>query len=130
MHPFGFNDIDGMNFRGGITWQLDGHLRALEDATKLDDARLYANLVAQVAAILAPKLSPEEYTRLSTFDVKLDDSKSPKRQARHEYERKLFALARNNLAELLRLASKRGLYAMEDKSDDAPIDITEISLKD
>lgn len=119
------------SFRGGITWQLDGHLAALEDATIRDDARLFANLVAQVAAILAPKLSAEEYHRLSRPEVSKQELEGfSKREARREYERALFQSARDNLAEMLRLVSKRGLYAMEDKSPEKPVDISQFALRD
>lgn len=129
---FPWQSPDGLtdSFRGGITWQLDAHLAALEDASIRDDARLYANLVAQLAAILAPKLTPEEYKTLSHPEVKFDkNERFSKRELRREYERRLFQSARDNLAEMLRVVAKRGLYAMEDKSEDPPLDVSEIALK-
>lgn len=127
MIPGGFGFQPDPFGGGGITYQLDNHLRSLEEATKLDDARLYANLVAQVATILRPKLEAAEYERLSHFKVETPKGLR-RREANREYERELFEIARRNLAELLLLASQRGIYAKEDASDE-PADGSGLALK-
>lgn len=117
---------------GGITWQLDNILFALEDASKVDDARKYASLSSQLAVVLAPKLTPEEFEELSVPKV-IDEPSSYRgnlREKRRDYERKLFIAARANVAEMLRIVSKRGIYAKEDKSPPPLHDGKSLALDD
>lgn len=123
----GENDPFG---NGGITHQLDHHLRALQYATWLDDPLRYANLVAQVAAILRPKLTQDEYKKLSSIDLSSYEP-SPdllKRELRLEREQAIMQRARDNLAELLKIASEKGIYAKKDESE-APANAEDMALK-
>lgn len=105
---------------GGITWQLDNVLLALEDASKRDDAREYASLAAQLAVVLSPKLTPDEYEDLSVPRLKdlspEERRRMKKREVRRDYDRRLFIASRLNVARMLRLASERGIYAKKDES--------------
>lgn len=117
---------------GGITYQLDYLLIALKNASERDDAREYASLSAQLAVILRPKLSPEEYVRLSVPAVIQPNPQvgKSKRELRREYEKLLFQAARANVAEMLYLVSQRGIYAKEDKSPEKPLDAGHLALRD
>lgn len=124
--PFGFLGEDA--FEGGITHQLDHHLHALREATIKDDARLYANLVSQIAAILRPKLKPEEYEKFSNPKVSLSREGMRRREYNREYERQLFKVCRDNLSTMLALVATRGLYAKEDASEPDPVDVSDMAL--
>lgn len=124
-----FDQEDGFG-QGGITYQLDHHLRALQHATWLDDPRRYANLACQLAAILRPKLEPDEFNRLSEVEISTKKLVGlSRREARREYERLLFRAARNNVAELLYIVSRRGIYAKLDESPSPPADASGMALK-
>lgn len=116
---------------GGITWQLDSILFALEEASKKEDSREYASLAAQLAVILAPKLTPDEYAKLASPSVpEIEARGMPRRQARREYERLLFASARANVATMLRLASERGIYAKKDESPPPVEDAASLAIRE
>lgn len=119
MMPFRYPGMEFDAFgQGGITVQLDAVLRSLLEATERDDAQLYANLVAQAVTILRPKLTPEEFARLRVAKIEFSPSGLRRSEARKEKNRLLFEACQRNLAELLDIASKRGLYAKEDKSEE------------
>jgi hypothetical protein len=116
---------------GGITHQLDSMLHSLRAASEEDDSLKYASLASQLAVILRPKLSPEEFERLSQANVvmPIDETKSH-REKRREWKRLLMIASRHQVAELLYLVSKRGIYAKRDKSEEPPADGKGLALED
>jgi hypothetical protein len=119
---------------GGITWQIDNILLALEDASKRDDAREYASLAAQLAVIVRPKLTPKQYDELSVavvVELTPEEKRSQRKRAlRREYERRLFVAARKNVADMLVLVSEKGLYAKKDESEPPTHDARSLALRE
>lgn len=112
---------------GGITWQLDSILKALEDASRRDDAREYAGLAAQLAVVLAPKLDPEQFKQLSAYEIAEPEGRS-RRERNREWERKLFIVARQHVAEMLRIVSSKGLYAKKDEQKPEVHDASDLAV--
>lgn len=115
--------------RGGITWALDNIMAALEDASRHEDAREYANLATQLAVIVAPKLTPDEYDRLTEVKIDLPHQGLRRREARREYERQLFKAARKNVFDILKIVSERGIYAKADESPVTPEDASSLAVR-
>lgn len=114
---------------GGITWQIDNHMRALQEATEKDDARLYANLTADLITCVAPKLPKDTIDKLLDFSVSVNTRGMSKRDQRRAYDAALWEKARAAVRQVLMMLAEKGLYAKRDEAPENPIDAQDFALK-